>query len=297
MSGFWSAFVIVLVVVQVAGALWLLQIFTRRPKSEGGESDTTGHVWDTTLREYNNPLPRWWLFLFWLTAAFMLVYLVIYPGFGGFAGVTGWTQKSQYEQELAAAEARYGNIYAAFADMSLADMGKDADAIRLGRNLFLNNCATCHGSDGRGARGFPNLTDGAWLYGSAPETIQQTITNGRIGVMPALGAAMGEEGTDEVVAYVESLSGRNVDAAKAAAGQPKFVQFCSACHGPTGTGVQVLGGPNLTDDDWLHGGTTADIRDVLTNGRVNQMPAQKDLLSADRIRTLVAYVQSLGRTE
>ncbi|MBT8445905.1 MAG: cytochrome-c oxidase, cbb3-type subunit III, partial [Gammaproteobacteria bacterium] len=285
MSGFWSVFVIALVVIQMVGALWLLQSLTKNPTEEG-EGDTTGHTWDGDLKEYNNQLPRWWLGMFWITAAYMVVYLVVYPGLGDFNGVFGWGQQQQYEEEVAAAEERYGDIFAAFADMSLADMGQDPDAVRLGRNLYLNNCATCHGSDARGARGFPNLTDSDWLYGGEPKTIEMTIANGRIGVMPALGAALGEEGSEQVTQYVLSLSGAEEDQAAAAEGQAKFVQFCSACHGPTGQGVAALGGANLTDGVWLHGGRADDIRDIILNGRVNQMPAQSALLSSERIRTL-----------
>ncbi|MGI9329629.1 MAG: cytochrome-c oxidase, cbb3-type subunit III [Gammaproteobacteria bacterium] len=294
MSAGWNAFVIGLVLIQVVGALWLLMSLTSNPKDEG-EADTTGHTWDGDLKEYNNPLPRWWLYLFWLTAIWMLGYLIIYPGLGNIAGTLGWSQEGQYEQEVAAAEARYGDIFAAFSTMSIADMAAEPEAVRLGRNLYLNNCATCHGSDARGARGFPNLSDGIWQYGGDPAVIVQSITNGRIGVMPALGAALGEAGTDEVVAYVQSLSGAaTVDASGVAAGQQKFVQFCSACHGVTGTGMAALGAPNLTDDTWLHGGSAEIIRDIIMNGRQNQMPAQRELLSEDRIRVLAAYVLSLN---
>jgi len=294
MSAGWNAFVIGLVLIQVVGALWLLMSLTSNPQKEG-EGETTGHTWDGDLKEYNNPLPRWWLYLFWLTAAWMLGYLIIYPGLGNIAGTLGWSQTTQYEAEVAAADARYGNVFAAFTDMDVADMAADPEAVRLGRNLYLNNCATCHGSDARGARGFPNLSDGIWQYGGDPAVVVQTISNGRIGVMPALGAVLGDTGTDEVVAYVQSLSGAgSADAAVVAAGQQKYVQFCSACHGATGVGMAALGAPNLTDDTWLHGGSAEIIRDVIMNGRQNQMPAQRDLLSEDRIRVLAAYVLSLN---
>jgi cytochrome c oxidase cbb3-type subunit 3 len=293
MSGFWSGFIVVLLAVQVIGALWMLTVFTRARRPEEGE--TTGHTWDGDLREFNNPLPRWWLILFWATAVFTIVYLVIYPGLGSFPGVTGWSQTAQYEREVAAAEERYGDVFAAFADMAIADMARDPDAIRLGRNLYLNNCATCHGSDARGATGFPNLTDGEWLYGGSADAILQSIVNGRIGVMPALGTALGDDGTDAVVEYLLSLSGRSAaDGDTLGTGRQKYMQFCSACHGPTGQGMPALGAPNLANDVWLHGGTPEAIRAIIVNGRQNQMPAQKDLLSEARIRVLAAYVISLG---
>jgi cytochrome c oxidase cbb3-type subunit 3 len=295
MSVFWSVWVVILTLVTIIGCLWLLQANSRRRVGGAGD-DTTGHVWDKDLREYNHPLPRWWLWLFWITGVFCIVYLLVYPGLGNFAGAIGWTQTAQYDAEVATAERRYGNVYAAFAAIPLAELPRNPEAVRLGRNLFLNRCITCHGSDARGARGYPNLTDGVWLYGSSPETIHETIANGRAGAMPALGAALGDQGLDEVVAYLLSLSGRaTATAGTVTAGQQKFVQFCSACHGPTGLGNPALGAPSLADEEWLHGGSEADIRDVIQQGRVNQMPAQSDVLTPDRIRVLVAYVLSLGQ--
>lgn len=295
MSAFWSGWVVVLTIGTIIGCLWLLQVNSKRRVGKAAD-DTTGHVWDRDLREYNNPLPRWWLWLFWLTGLFCFAYLVAYAGLVAFDGMLGWTQSGQYEREVAEAERRFGNVYAAFASIPLDELPRHPDAVRLGRNLFLNRCATCHGSDGRGARGYPNLTDDVWLYGSAPETIEATVTHGRTGAMPALGAALGEAGLNEVVAYLLSRSGRGATEANLiAAGQQKFVQFCSACHGPDGHGNPALGAPNLTDEEWLHGSTEADIRDVIMNGRVNQMPAQGGVLNADRIRVLVAYVLSLSQ--
>ena len=295
MSSFWSWWVVVLTVATIIGCLWLLQVNSKR-RVGTAENDTTGHVWDKDLKEYNNPLPRWWLWLFWITGVFCFAYLAAYPGLVVFDGMFGWTQSGQYDAEVTAAERRFGNVYAAFAGAPLAELHKNPEAVRLGRNLFLNRCATCHGSDARGARGYPNLTDGAWLYGGTPEAIEATITNGRAGAMPALGAALGEQGLNEVVAFILSRAQRGAaDAATVAAGQQKFVQFCSACHGPDAQGNQALGAPDLTDNDWLHGAAESDLRDVIMKGRINQMPAQSDVLNADRIRVLVAYVLSLGQ--
>jgi len=294
----WSIFVIVLAVFTAVGCLAILQ-WTSKMKVDANEAEnTTTHVWDGDIREGNNPLPRWWLIVFWLTGIFTAVYLVIYPGAGSLPGILGWDQVSQYEEELREAEARYGDVFAAYADVPLAELADDPDAIRLGRNIFMNYCATCHGSDARGAKGFPNLTAGAWLYGGSPETILATITNGRNGVMPSLGAALGEKGLDDVVAYVLSLSGRNEGATTESVerGRQKYMTLCIGCHGPQGKGMQALGAPDLTDEYWLHGRDPADIRDVILNGRVNQMPAQQDTLSADRIRVVAAYVLSLGGT-
>lgn len=295
MSEFLSWFVIALTVGNIVGCVWLLQAQSRMPAGHK-ETDTTGHVWDQDLTEYNKPMPRWWLILFWVTAIFGAAYLAIYPGLGTFTGTGGWSQVGQYESEKAAAASRFGNVYKPFAAMPLGSLADNPDAVRLGRNLFLNNCATCHGSDGRGARGFPNLTDQAWLYGGTPETIEASITNGRMGVMPALGAALGDQGVAEVASYVWSLSHPGTgDATAIAAGAQKFQLFCIACHGADATGNQALGAPNLADSDWLHVTTETDVADVIVKGRTSQMPAQLGTLSPDQIRVLTAYVLSLGR--
>lgn len=295
MSTFWSWFVIALTVGTIIGCVWLLQAQSRMPAGSRRE-DTTGHVWDRDITEYNKPMPRWWLLLFWATALFAAAYLVVYPGLGNFAGIGAWDQIDQYERELAAAEERYADVYRAFESVPLAELSANAEAVKLGRNLFLNRCAGCHGSDARGARGFPNLTDGAWLHGNAPETVQASIANGRTGVMPALGAALGEPGVGEVIAFIRSLPAPagTAPSAEATAGRQKFMTFCIACHGADARGNPAIGAPNLADGDWLHGPNDADIRDVIMKGRMNQMPAQQEALGADRIRVLVAYVLSLG---
>ncbi|MFQ5635363.1 MAG: cytochrome-c oxidase, cbb3-type subunit III [Gammaproteobacteria bacterium] len=290
MTEFWSLFIIILTAGSTLVYLLIVNVYSKR---DVGEKED--HVWDEDLREFNNPLPRWWLGLFWVTAVFLVVYLIVFPGLGSFGGTSGWSQQAQYDAELASAEDRYGNIYAAFTDVPLEELVDIPEAVKLGKNLFQNSCVTCHGSDARGARGFPNLTDSSWLYGGSAAAIEQTITNGRNGVMPALGAAMGEELTEQVVGYVLTLAGRDAPAGiDVAAGQQKFLQLCSACHMPTGTGNPLLGAPDLTADAWVHGGSVDDIRDVITAGRINQMPAQRDLLTRDRIRALVAYVMSLS---
>jgi cytochrome c oxidase cbb3-type subunit 3 len=296
MSEAWSIYVMALATLTVVVCLGVLYWTMRMTVDSDEENNTTGHVWDEDIVEGNNPLPRWWMYSFWLTAVYLVGYLVVYPGFGNMAGTFGWTQINQYEAEVALADEKYGDIFAVYADMSLSQMATDPDAIKLGRNIYMNRCATCHGSDGRGAKGFPNLTADVWLYGGAPETIQATISNGRNGVMPALGAALGEQATNNVAAYVLSLSGRDTGASVETleSGKQSYMTMCIACHGATGTGNTALGAANLTDDVWLHGSAEADVRDVITNGRMSQMPAQRNALSEDRIRTVAAYVLSLN---
>ncbi len=295
MSTGWTLFIVVLTAINIVGAVWLLWATSKRaPGEQAPGAETTGHVWDGDLREYNNPLPRWWLWLFYLSVLFGIGYLVLYPGLGGWRGTLGWTQEGQWRAEVAAADAAALSLFERFSSLGFDELRADQPAMQMGQNLYANYCATCHGSDARGAPGFPNLTDGDWLYGSGEETVTATIAYGRHGVMPPWGSVLGEQGVEEVVAHVLQISGRAVPESMAAAGAAKFATYCSACHGMDGTGVQAVGGPNLTDDVWLYGGTAETIREGIVNGRSNMMPAQLDLLGPDRVRLLAAYVLGLA---
>jgi cytochrome c oxidase cbb3-type subunit 3 len=293
MSTFWSIFVIVLVVINVAGCVWLIT-WTMNMNTAEQDDDSTGHTWDGDLKELNNPLPKWWLNTFYLSIVFTVIYLALYPGLGNFPGLLGWTQNGQYDEQVEASRDRYEEVYAAFVGISLEDLAKNADALRLGRNTFMNNCASCHGSDGRGAKSFPNLTDDSWLWGGDAATVQQTIAQGRVGNMPALGAVAGEEGVEQIITYLLSDAGDT--SAAAAAGKQKFMTSgCIGCHGLNAEGNPMLGAPNLRDAVWLHGSSREDIRDTINNGRVNQMPAHLDLIGEDRVRMVAAYVLSLSQ--
>jgi cytochrome c oxidase cbb3-type subunit 3 len=262
----------------------------RRSKDGKPESETTGHVWDGDLVEGNKPMPRWWINLFYITIVFAFVYLAWFPGLGAFAGVGGWTSEGKHAADVAAAEARLAPVLARFRDFPIAALAADAEAVALGRSVFANNCATCHGSDARGARGFPNLVDADWQWGGEPETVLTTVLGGRQAAMPPFGPVLGEDGVRAVAAYVESLSGRGSDATLAQAGQAHFQALCAACHGPDGHGNPLLGAPNLTDATWLYGGDTATIVQTITNGRMGQMPAHAALIGEDRARLAAAWV-------
>jgi len=286
---------IVIAVVTVLNVLacgWLIWWTARSRPGESAKGEVTGHVWDGDLQERNNPMPRWWLLLFFFTIIFCLVYFALYPSLGGLSGVLGWSKQTQYAEEVATANRKYAPIYAAFRDQDIPALAKNSKALALGRSLFLNNCINCHGSDARGATGFPNLTDNDWLHGGEPQNIVDSITLGREGVMPALGDALGAQGVDETLAYVLSLSGRPEPADKVEAGKARFV-VCAACHGVDGKGNQVIGAPNLTDDIWLYGGSPEAIRLTIASGRHGQMPSHK-WLGDDKIRLLAAYVYSLS---
>jgi len=293
MSTFWSWYVAVITVANIVACYWLIKWASRRRSGEAAEGDVTGHTWDGNLQEYNNPLPNWWLWLFYITIVFGLVYLALYPGLGNYKGVLKWTSTGQYQDEMAAAKQTYGPIFAAYAKTNIPALAKDAKAMEAGQRLFLTYCATCHGSDAGGARGFPNLTDNDWLWGGDPKSIQTTILNGRNGIMPSH-AHLGEQAIDNVAAYVMSLSGREADPAKVSAGQKVFAQNCAVCHGPDGKGQTIMGAPNLTDNIWLYGGSPGVIKQTITNGRSGKMPAHKDFLGEDKVHLLAAYVYSLS---
>ncbi len=292
MTSGWSWFIIILTLGNIAAALWLFGIYSTSTRAEPGD---TGHIWDSDLQELNNPLPRWWLWLFLASVAFGLVYLVLYPGLGSYPGLLGWSQQSQHAAEVQAADAAQAPRYARFASLSLDELSRDPDAMGTARSIYANVCAGCHGSDARGAVGFPNLTDDNWLYGNSPEALIATIANGRIGVMPGWEAALGEAGVNETVAYVRRLSGLPADEALADAGAVRYAMFCVACHGVDGRGNQLLGASDLTRNTWLFGGDEAALRQTIAVGRINQMPAHDVLLGPDRVRLLAAYTLSLSR--
>ncbi|OSI13348.1 cytochrome-c oxidase, cbb3-type subunit III [Neisseria canis] len=300
-SSFWSYYIIAIVVLSIIGLLWLLfsQNKVKAPP-KGEDVKTMGHSWDG-IEEYNNPLPRWWFVLYILTVCFGVGYLLAYPGLGDFKGLLGWSSKGQYEEEVKKANAEYGKIYAKFAKMPIAEVAKDPQAQRIGKNLFDTYCIQCHGSDAKGSRGFPNLTDNDWLWGGTPEKIHETIKNGRIGIMAAWGPVLGEERVKDVANYVMSLSKDegSYDSERAARGDAIFhgpPANCYTCHGDKGQGIQGTG-PNLTDDTWLWGGTQKAIMETITNGRHNQMPAWGNFLDDDKMHIMTAYVWGLSHKD
>ncbi|MBK7547466.1 MAG: cytochrome-c oxidase, cbb3-type subunit III [Rhodoferax sp.] len=292
-SNFWSIYVTAITVVGIVACALLLW-FSGKAKAMTAHDNTTGHVWDGDLREMNNPLPRWWVWLFVITIVFALVYLAMYPGLGNFAGKLGWTQAGQYQAEVDKGNREVAPLYAKFTAMKPEDVSRDPQAKAIGERLFMNNCSQCHGSDARGGKGFPNLTDADWLHGGAPEKIKETLALGRIGNMPPMGAAVGtSDDVKNVANYVLSMSNSPHDSVKAALGKSKFV-VCAACHGMDGKGNPALGAPNLTDDVWLHGYGENAVIAMVNNGKVNQMPAQADKLTEAQVHVLASYVWGLS---
>ena len=290
----WSIFVGAATVISLLACLWLLFVASKRTPMAA--DNTTGHVYDEDLVEMNNPLPRWWMWLFILTVVFAFAYVAVFPGLGGLPGQLGWTSVNQLEAEQKAAGTEMAKIYAAFSGLTPAELSRNPNAMATGERLFINNCATCHGSDARGSKGFPNLTDTDWLHGGTPEKIEETILLGRIGVMPPMAAAVGTpQDVRNVANYVLSLSGSAHNPIQAAAGRSKFAA-CAACHGADGKGNIALGAPNLTDKVWLHGWGDEAIIAMVNHGKTNAMPPQAGRLTPEQIHVLATYVWSLSQS-
>ena len=291
-SGFWNWYIFILLVLSFAFCFALI-IWMSRGKRPA-KVETMGHVWDGDLAEYNNPLPMWWLYMFYITLVFGIVYLLLYPGSGVYGGLLKWSGVGQWQKEVDRAEAKFGPLYDKYRGQDLKAVAADDEANRMGRRLYMTYCTSCHGSDAGGGPGYPNLRDGDWLYGGQPEQIKTTIMAGRLGVMPAWGAMLGVDGVLNVSEYVLSLSGRKVNADAAAAGKEKFQQICAACHGADGKGNQALGAPNLTDNVWLYGGSQQAVIKTITEGRNGRMPAHGEFLGEAKVHLLAAYVYSLS---
>ncbi len=289
MSQFWSYFIIVISVLMMLACLWLLFSNAR-----GTPGENTGHVWDDDLREYNNPLPRWWLNLFVITVIFAAGYLALYPGLGNLSGKLGWTSTSEMQAGLDRLNARRHAAYASLAGKDIPALARDESALGLGRAVYLGNCAGCHGADARGAIGFPNLTDGDWKFGGTPDAILASIAKGRNVMMPPMKAALTPEGLVALVEFVPFWSDATLDPAKREAGLKQFAVTCAGCHGADGHGNQALGAPNLSDDIWLYGAGRERVRHAIEAGLHGQMPAHDGLLNQDEIRVVAAYIYSLA---
>lgn len=292
---FWNWYVILIVLASIIGCAVLLYIQSKAPSTAG---KTMGHVWDETLEEYNNPMPKWWSWLFYITVFFALGYLVLYPGLGRFQGIFNWSSAGQHKAEVEKVDAAIKPLFDKYLKMDLKAVAADKEAMEMGKRLFQTYCVQCHGSDAKGSKGFPNLTDADWLYGGEPEQIIETIANGRQGVMPPYGgnpdAVGGAAGAKEVAHYVRSLSGLAHDSVLAGKGKDKFATACAACHGPDGKGMAAVGAPNLTDKVWLYGSSEATIVETIVNGRQNKMPAWKEFLGDGKVHVLSAYVFGLS---
>ncbi|WP_060501207.1 cytochrome-c oxidase, cbb3-type subunit III [Pseudomonas sp. NBRC 111133] len=303
MTTFWSTYISVLTIGSLIGLTWLL-LATRKGESKHTTDQTMGHSFDG-IEEYDNPLPKWWFWLFVGTLVFSVGYLILYPGLGNWKGIlpgyeNGWTGANEWQKEMDRADARFGPIFAKYAAMPVEEVAKDPQALKMGGRLFASNCSVCHGSDAKGAFGFPNLTDKDWRWGGDAETIKASIMNGRHGVMPAWAEVIGEQGVADVAAYVlTSMDGRTLpEGAKAdpAKGKEIFAGNCVACHGPEGKGTPAMGAPDLTHPQaFIYGSSFAQLQQTIRYGRQGQMPAQAEIQGNDKVHLLAAYVYSLSQ--
>ncbi|MBH3363563.1 MULTISPECIES: cytochrome-c oxidase, cbb3-type subunit III [Pseudomonas] len=305
MTAFWSTYISVLTIGSLIGLTWLL-LGTRKGQSNSTTDQTMGHSFDG-IEEYDNPLPKWWFWLFVGTLVFSAGYLVLYPGLGNWKGILpgyedGWTGVNEWQKEMDKADAKFGPIFAKYAAMPVEEVAKDPQALKMGSRLFASNCSVCHGSDAKGAYGFPNLTDHDWRWGGEPETIKASIMNGRHGVMPAWAEVIGEQGVSDVAAFVlTNLDGRKLpEGVKAdpVKGKALFASNCVACHGPEGKGTPAMGAPDLTHPQaFIYGSSFAQLQQTIRYGRQGQMPAQAEIQGNDKVHLLAAYVYSLSQGE
>lgn len=293
MSNAWSWFLIIGTIATLLACFWLVAWTNRQRASEEDIAEAESHVWDEDVRELNNPLPMWWLWLFIITIVWSIGYLVYYPGLGNYEGIGSWSQEQQWADEVAAAETEYGPIFAAYGQMDVTELVNNPGALDIGFSLYQNYCAQCHGSTAQGARGFPNLSDDEWLYGGDPNAIETSIMQGRTGIMPPLNTVFGsDEAIEEMVRYTQNMvDGMDVNSPA----HTQYMQLCVACHGPTGEGMAALGAPSLVDDTWLYGSSPAEIRKSIVEGRIGAMPGHANLIGPDRGRILAAYVYSLSK--
>ncbi len=293
MSSFWSLWIIVLTSITLVAMTWIL-LGNRKRRNEGETERTTGHVYDG-IEELDNPLPAWWFLMFIITIVWGVIYLIFYPGMGNFPGMLGWSQIDQHSREVAAADERYRELRDRYLALTIEEVAQDRAALKMGKRMFGNNCAQCHGADAKGSYGFPNLTDSDWIYGGNPDAIKTTLVNGRKAAMPGWGQIIGDKGVAQTTAYLLSLNGQAADDQAVMAGQKQFQTYCVACHGADGTGNLALGAPNLTNGVWLYGGSESQIAHSIRVGRNGQMPAFADQLGEDKIHIITAYVYSLGQ--
>ena len=322
MSSFWSIWITVISLFVIAGCFVLLR-WCSKNNTDVEEGESMGHSFDG-IEELNNPLPKWWSYMFYITIVFGLAYLALYPGLGNFQGQLGWSSSNQsighvkgisakedsknavetaekdgryvqYDKEVKKADETYGPIFAAYLKTPLEELVKNKEALNVGKRLFIQNCAQCHGSDARGSKGFPNLADNSWLYGGDLATIKTSIMNGRNGMMPPKGGLpIADSELPGLAEYLFELSGRKFDAKLAAEGKASFMKGCFACHGMDGTGNKFMGAPDLADKAWLYGGSRKSIIESIKHGRSGTMPAWKDVLGEEKVHVITAYVYSLS---
>lgn len=279
------------------------------------DPNTTGHSWDG-IEEFDNPMPRWWLWTFYATIIWAVIYTIAYPAWplvnGATAGVLGWSTRADVAAEIAAVEEANAPMNTKLEEVELVSIATDPElgsyAASSGAAVFKTWCAQCHGSGANGAKGYPNLLDDDWLWGGSVEDIHMTISHGirneesdeaRYSEMPAFGRdeLLEKEEIDQVVNYVMSLSGDAQDASKVEAGAEIYADNCASCHMDDGTGDRSQGAPNLADALWLYGGDYATLMETVNNSRYGVMPSWNNRLTEAQVRAVTTYVHQLGGGE
>jgi cytochrome c oxidase cbb3-type subunit 3 len=287
-TGFWAGWIAVLTIVSVAGLAWLIVsvYFSGDDSAEVGEV-----VWDETLREGTTAAPLWWFWMILALLATSVVYLILYPGFGSYAGVLRWSQGGQIAASVARHQQRFGPMRTEIAARALPELQQDELAMRSAAHLFNNHCSACHGVDARGqAALFPDLRDESWQWGRDEAQLAQTITQGRQAVMPPWQAVLNDDGVAKMADYVLALASGTAAAEGETA--TTYRSYCSACHGADGAGMSLLGAPALNDDAWLYGSSTAAVRESISRGRTGVMPPFGERLDSAQIKLLTAWLAS-----
>lgn len=284
---FWSGWVIVLVVTSLAGLLWVvIGVYFQK---DAGHDPAHEPVWDGNLREGDHPAPMWWFWLILASMVFTVLYLMLYPGLGSFAGALRWSQGGQLAANTQLYEVEFQAMRGSLDSQTMAELAANPVAMEAARRLFMDHCAACHGADARGqANLFPNLRDNEWTWGGETEQIEQTIRNGRNAVMAPWAAALGAVGVNNVADYVIAMSRGTPP--EEHPGRQQYMTFCVACHGADGAGNPLLGAPRLNDDIWLYGGNVDSVRATIRNGRNGVMPAFADTLDDLQIKLLMSWL-------
>ena len=287
-TDFWAGWITILTVTSFIGLSWL--IFSIYFSGEDDAEEADGPVWDENLREGSNPAPMWWFWLILALMVFSVIYLMLYPGLGSFAGALKWTQGGRLDDSFVVYESEFGGVRSLIAEGQLETLRADSSLVASAQRIFDRNCAVCHGYDAAGqAENFPNLIDAHWQWGGSPEQIEQSIRAGRNAVMVGWSAILGDAGVLNVADYVRKMGSSE---AAGHPGQTQYNQFCVACHGVEGLGNVLLGAPNLVDDDWLYGNSEEALQYSIAVGRTGEMPAFNDRLDDTQVRLLVMLLSA-----
>ena len=285
-SGFWSGWIILVTLSSLGAMAWLT--YSLYFSADAEAKPEVEPVWDNDLREGSRAPPMWWFWLLFASLVFTLVYLMLYPGLGGWTGMLNWSQGSRVAQSHENFDAVFAGQRERIAGLSLAEIQNEPVLIATAERIFTRECAACHGPEGRGQVAlFPNLHDVDWQWGSSAQQIEQSIRGGRQAAMVGWEPVLGEQGIQQVAEYVQVLGD---EGSENHPGKADYDRNCIACHGLDGAGNTLLGAPRISDDIWLYGGDLQTLKDTLRAGRYGVMPAFGERLDDMQISLLVALL-------